>query len=299
MAIEQYLRQLKEQIELLSDSKTSKGDYCYPVTDEKTAQKLEVQDSGMRQREQTIYRNLLRNRSGLLIDFGCGKGANLKCFDCPENTDAVLLGIELDPARYEAALSRLKLLQYVEGLIVNSDVSFLSKIPPNIAIDSILCSQVLGHLSKTELERILTAFASSIKSGGQCLISVPIVGEAFSSDPSAHGWQPGSDYLHVVNFDLSPFDVNYRIQVDSTNFNKIASNPPKNVLPVRCFWIEDLPSEIKLDLPIELNNFPPTLRDLIESHFEVESIYLYSAHKLKSGVIGIGDILVVLKFRSL
>ncbi len=301
MTSKQYLRQLQDLIGLVPEQETHGSDYVYPVSDEKTDQKLEtLQDPGMRLREQTIYRDFLRDRHGLLIDFGCGTGANFKYFDRPENSDAVLLGIEPDPARSQSAMSKMKLLQHVEGVVVNSDVSFLSKIPHDVTVDSILCSQVLGHVSKAEMERVLTAFASSISSGGQCLIAIPVVGEAFSVDPSAHGWKPGSDYLHFVDLSVSPLEASYRTKVDDARFNEIASHPQENLLPVRCFWIEGLPSEVQTNLPLELSldALPPTLKDLVEPHFEVTSIYLYSVHKIQSGVVGVGDIFVALKSRS-
>jgi hypothetical protein len=301
MKSKQYLRQLQNLIGFVPKEETQGNDYSYPASDEKTNQTLEeLQDPGMRLREQTIYRDFLRDRCGLLIDFGCGTGANFKCFDSPENSDAVLLGIEPDPARSQSAMSKLKLLQYIEATVVNSDVSFLSKIPHDIKIDSILCSQVLGHVSQAEMERILTAFASSLSSDGQCLITIPIVGEAFSVDPSSHGWKPGSDYLHLVDLSVSPFEANYRTKVDDTYFNEIASHPQKDLLPVRCFWIEGLPSDMQINLPIKLSvdALPPTLRNLVESYFEVVNIYLYSIHKLQSDVVGVGDIFVALKPRS-
>ena len=301
MTSNQYLKQLQSLIGLVPKQASHESDYTYPASDEKTDQKLEsLQDPGMRLREQTIYRDFLRDRHGLLIDFGCGTGANFRYFDCPENSDSVLLGIEPDPARSQSAMSKLKLLQHVEGVVANSDVSFLSKIPHGVTIDSILCSQVLGHVSKAEMERVLAAFASSISPGGQCLIAIPIVGEAFSIDPSAHGWKPGSDYLHFVDLSVSPLEADYRTKVDETHFNEIASHPQKDLLPVRCFWIEGLPSEIQVDLPIKLDleALPPTLKDLVEPHFEVTSIYLYSVHKIQSGVVGVGDIFVSLKSRS-
>lgn len=287
--------QIKALLDQAFQAENIESAYLYPVTDEKTDENLESQDTGMRQREQALYTNFLDNRDGLLVDFGCGKGANFGCFDSLSNSNSLLLGLEPDPSRAHFASRQINLLQNIEGLVVNSGISFLNKIGDVLKADSILCSQVLGHVPTTALGEILEVFANVIATDGQCLISVPVVGEAFARDPSSNGWERGSDYLHLVHFDRSPFEASYREKVSIPEFDQAAELPSERVLPVRGYWLDDFPADNKQALPIRIDVLPATFQSFVEMSFDVDSVFLYSIHEIQSREAGVGDVLMVLK----
>lgn len=297
MDTNQDLGHLKSAITNLAGEISSKIEYSYPITDEKTDENLDSQDLGMREREKTLYARFLKEKSGFLVDFGCGQGANFKCFDNPENAGSLLLGVEPDQGRYRVALEHAKKFKNIDVLVANSNISLLQNLSETFKADAILCSQVLGHVSHVALKKILATFEDILSPGGYCLISVPVAGEQFSLDPSAHGWQQGEDYLHLINFDASPFESDYRARVTLDEFNQATNQPIAKFLPVRCYWLEDFPRDANPRFPIPMAQLPATFDELVKPGFETVYAAIYSIHELVSGVSGVGDILMVLRRR--
>lgn len=278
---------------LTTDSDT----YTYPVTESTTNDNVEKQDPGKQLREKSLYRKWLEREWQIAIDFGCGIGANFDCFDQQQNKSKVLIG--LDPDRNRAILARdsAKRLKYVEAAVTRGDVSLLENSPVDLFADVILCSQVLGHVPRNELGRILRGFAAKLRTGGSCAVSIPVVGASFTDDSTAGGWTSGSDFMHLVYCNRSPFDDDYRMRVSGDLFDQYAARSPKGVLPVRNFWIPDFPRVSQHELPTPIMTVPPTLAEAIEPFFGVFKAVLYAIHgntMRKTKEMGIGDALIIL-----
>lgn len=276
------------------------GTYTYPVNESKTDNNVEKQDPGKLKREKALYRKWLNHEWQVAIDFGCGIGANFDCFDQERFKERLIVGIEPDPARAKLAGDNAGRLKYVKAVVACANVSLFENSPDDLLADVILCSQVLGHVPKKELGRILRSIAAKLRAGGSCAISIPVVGTLFSEDPTADGWKSGNDFTHLVYCDRSPFEKDYRKHVPDEVFDQYASCSPEGVLPVRNFWIPDFPNVPQQDLPVPVTTIPPTLADEIEPFFEISEVVLYAIHGNLAGKteeVGIGDAFMVLTRR--
>jgi SAM-dependent methyltransferase len=273
------------------------GTYTYPVIESKTDNNVEKQDPGKLQREKTLYRKWLNREWHVAIDFGCGIGANFDCFDQQQCKERLLIGLDPDPARAKLARDIADRLKYIKAVVTCADISLFEKSPDNLLADVILCSQVLGHVPRQELGRIIRSFADKLRPGGSCAISVPVVGTSFSDDTTAGGWVSGNDFTHLVCCDRSPFDKDYRKRVSDEVFDQYAACSPEGVLPVRNFWMPDFPEIPQQDLPTPVATIPPTLAQVIEPFFVVSEFVLYAIHGnlvRKTEKVGIGDAFMIL-----
>lgn len=271
--------------------------YTYPVVESTTDDNVEKQDPGKLCREKSLYRKWLEREWQVAIDFGCGIGANFDCFDEQGNKSKLLVGLDPDPDRARLARDNANRLKYVGAVIACGDVSLFENLPDDLLADAILCSQVLGHVPRKELGRIIRGFAEKLRTGGSCAISVPVVGASFSDDTTAGGWVSGNDFTHLVYCDRSPFDKDYRKRVPGEVFDQYASISPKGVLPVRNFWTPNFPKVSQQDLPTPVATIPPTLGQLISSFFVVSEIALYAIHgriERETEEMTIGDALIIL-----
>jgi len=285
--------------ESLSAAEISSLAYNYPVSDKRTDQNLAEQSPGTRGNEQRLFIEWLRKPWEVALDFGCGTGANFYCFDQSRNKNGLLIGLEPDTKRAEQARKKAAGCRYIETAVFNDGITFLEKIPENLEFDRILCSQVLGHVSGPDLKRILKAFTDRLPPGGQCALAVPVVGESYGAIAGDSDWQPGEDFLHLVDFNAHHSDEGYRRQVTEEKFNASAENPPPNYLPVRCFWMPDFPLADHSRLPIEASRPPSTLEDMVGPYFDMTDIWIYSIHEKDSRnqPVAIGDVLIIMNRR--
>ena len=196
--------------------------YSYPSTNSRKDRNTEKQDPEMRKREHLLYSKWVDREWEVAIDFGCGTGATFPCFDQQQHQSNLLVGIEPDPSRACAARDYANGLKHVEAVVLCSDISLLENTPNDLFADVILCSQVLGHVPKREFGRIIKCFAARLRTGGSCAIALPVVGASFAEDPTAGGWIPGDDFIHLVYFNRSPFEKDFRKRVPADVFDKYA-----------------------------------------------------------------------------
>ena len=269
-------------------------DYRYPVDDVETESKLNIQDAGKKKREQLLYIEWLSKEWEIAIDFGCGTGANICCFDTPDNESKMLIGVDPDRERVSLVEKRARGSKFIELVFACADVSILEKAPQGLYVDIILCSQVLGHVRESDIARIIDGFASNLQSGGRCVISVPVVGDSFASDPSSDGWKPGGDFYHYINQSSSPFDKDYRTRVQPDVFDRMAAKCETGFLPVRSFWLPEMSGLDDSNLPVESQSIPSSLSDILNKFFNISKVYLYSAHKtlVETHEPAIGDLLI-------
>lgn len=276
---------------------TNAGTYTYPVTDRRTNDNVEKQDPGKLHREKSLYRKWLDREWQVAVDFGCGIGANFPCFDRQQNKSKFLIGLDPDRTRVGLARNHANRLRYVEAVVTCADVSMLEDSPDDLLVDVILCSQVLGHVPKRELGRILRGFAAKLRAGGSCAVSVPVVGGSFTDDLTARGWVVGDDFTHLVYLNRSPFEKDYRKCVPDEVFDQYAVCSPEGVLPVRCFWMPNFLKVLQHDLPTPVPTAPPTLARATASFFEISEVVLYAVHAnmvQRTEEICIGDALIIL-----
>ena len=287
----------KQFIESSGTLTANSDTYTYPVIESKTDNNVEKQDPGKLQREKALYRKWLDREWQVAIDFGCGIGANFDCFDQQQCKERLLIGLDPDPARTKLARDSADRLKYVKAVVMCADVSLFEKSPADLLADAILCSQVLGHVPRQELRRIIRSLAEKLRPGGSCAISVPVVGASFSNDTTAGSWVSGDDFTHLVYCDRSPFDEDYRKRVPDEVFDQYAACSPEGVLPVRNFWVPDFPQVSQQDLPTPVAAAPPTLAQAIEPFFEISEAVLYAIHDnlvRKTEEVGIGDAFMIL-----
>ena len=275
----------------------SSGTYNYPVVESKTDNNVEKQDPDKLRREKSLYRKWLDREWQIAIDFGCGIGANFDCFDQQQNKSKLLIGLDPDPVRACLARNNANRLKYVEAVVACADVSLFENSPDELLVDVILCSQVLGHVPRKELGRILRGISAKLRPGGCCAVSLPVVGASFTKDSTAGGWVSGDDFTHLVYCDRSPFDKDYRKRVPYEVFDQYAACSPEGVLPVRNFWIPEFPKVTQQDLATPVATVPPTIAQAIEPFFEISEAVLYAIHgnlARKTEEVGIGDALIIL-----
>lgn len=287
----------KQFISVSGTPTENSGTYTYPVNESKTDNNVEKQDPGKTQREKTLYKKWLDREWQIAIDFGCGIGANFDCFDQQQNKSKLLIGLDPDPARAKLAEDNACRLKYVKAVVASANVSLFENSPDDLLADAILCSQVLGHVPRKELGRIIRGFADKLRIGGSCAISFPVVGASFSDDTTAGDWISGNDFTHLVYCDRSPFDEDYRECVPYETFDQYAACSPEGVLPVRNFWIPEFPKVPHQDLPTPIVTVPPTISLAIEPFFEISEAVLYAIHgnlARKTEEVGIGDAFIIL-----
>jgi SAM-dependent methyltransferase len=270
--------------------------YSYPSTNSRKDRNTEKQDPEMRKREHLLYSKWVDREWEVAIDFGCGTGATFPCFDQQQHQSNLLVGIEPDPSRACAARDYANGLKHVEAVVLCSDISLLENTPNDLFADLILCSQVLGHVPKRELGRIIKCFAARLRTGGSCAIALPVVGASFAEDPTAGGWIPGDDFIHLVYFNRSPFEKDFRKRVPDDVFDQYALYPQTDVLPVCCFWMPDFPETSRYLLPTPMSTPPVTLAQAAAPYFEISEIVLYSIHatRTRNDKTAIGDVILTL-----
>jgi len=287
----------KQFIESSGTLTANSDTYTYPVVESKTDNNVEKQDPGKLRREKALYRKWLEREWQIAIDFGCGIGANFDCFDQQQNESKFLVGLDPDPDRARLAKENADRLEYVGAVVACGDVSLFENSPDDLLADVILCSQVLGHVPRKELGRILRGLATKLRAGGSCAVSIPAIGASFTDDSTAGGWVSGGDFTHLVYCNRSPFDDDYRMRVSSEVFDQYAACSPEGVLPVRNFWMPSFPRVSQHGLPTSIVTVPPTLAEAIEPFFEISEAVLYAIHgnvARKTEEVGIGDALVIL-----
>ncbi|MGY5876795.1 MAG: class I SAM-dependent methyltransferase [Candidatus Thorarchaeota archaeon] len=269
-------------------------DYKYPVTDEATDTRLKEQDPNKHTVEQTLIAKLLDQNWTVAIDFGCGTGAHFLLFDQHGRSDGLLIGVDPDCSR--AAMAREVQLGRIESLVLCGGIEILENLPGGLSVDMILCSQVLGHVSETQVKRIVQGFSQILRPGGHCCIAVPVIGEAFKKAPAARDWDVKGDFTHQVNMTLAPSDPSYRDQISLAEFNRYADDPVPGMLPVRSFLIPDFPDLSRLKLPHTLDELPPTIASLVNGLFIMEEAFIYSIHiDVPEIACPVGDAMIFLR----
>ncbi len=288
---------MKFLLKVIAQKHVSGTEYKYPVSDETTDSRLFVQDPKKLDIEQLFFLQFLERNWTTAIDFGCGTGANFTLFDGKNRSDSLLIGIDPDCRRVETAqLQAIKQLQWIKSQIVCGGIEIIEEAAQMLRVDVILCSQVLGHVSTSQAQRIITGFNQILNSMGSCCLAFPVVGKGFVEDPTSGNWQGVDDFTHLVNMQFSPGDLQYRKHLTLEEFDHYADHPIQGMLPVRAFLLPDFPKPSTKNLPITLKTPPPTILSLIQNQFKIEKLLLYSIHKdHKDLTYPIGDLILVLR----
>lgn len=271
--------------------------YSYPVSDWSTDKGVLVQDPFKIKTEQLLISKILSNDWEIAMDYGCGVGTNFFLFDKRSENERFLIGIDPDCTRIELAnIIANNLLENIEYRIICSNHEVLINAPDTLKVDQILCSQVLGHVSRKKLYQIIRGFHHIISEEGTCTLLVPVVGERFKNHlQHTNSWNGKNDYTHIVNVSFSPENPKFRQYVDPFKFDIITNNPKENQLPVRSFILPDFPEPSSTKLPCPLERIPSTLSSIIGQFFTVKESYLYSIHRdTPESNYPIGDILILL-----
>ncbi len=270
--------------------------YIYPVTDEVTTTHLQQQDQNKQTMEQSLISELLQEAWRVAVDFGCGTGANFFLFDGHRQRKSLLVGLDPDCERLEWARQTADYqLMFVQSYTLCGGVEILENIPDKLKADVVLCSQVLGHVSEEQTQRIIKGFHRILTKKGRCGIAIPIIGEAFKENPQAEDWSGKEDFTHLVDMAKSPGDRGFRRQITLEEFNRAADKPETGLLPVRSFLVPEFPNPLEIKLPCELSAPPPTIAHLIKPLFDVEKSTIYSIHKDPgSPIFPIGDLFIQL-----
>lgn len=286
--LDQYSSESNEKIE----------HYVYPISDWNTDQTIFIQDPNKIELEQTMISKLLSDDWKIFLDYGCGPGAHFSLFEGKKEKEQLMIGIDSDCTRVELAkLTAEKILNWMQYHIICGNHELLMNAPSHLKVDRILCSQVLGHVSKQNLNQIIDGFHHILSEEGKCVILIPVIGEAFKSHTHhAKNWDGKSDYTHIVNVALSPPGNNFRQYIDPIKFDLVADTPEKNILPVRSFLLPDFPDPHSVQLPYSLKSVPTTFEKLIGGLFEVQEMYMYSIHRdTPESNYPVADILILLQ----
>jgi SAM-dependent methyltransferase len=286
-----YLKQVSAQ------NQKTRMKYKYPVSDQTTDSRLLIQDPNKLDVEQLLFLQFLERTWRTAIDFGCGTGANFMLFDGENRKDCLLIGIDPDCERIKKAqLRATNQLQWIQSQIICGGIEIIEEASPRLQIDIILCSQVLGHVSTTQAQRIINGFNKILDSKGCCCLAFPVVGTGFMEDPTSGDWNGEEDFTHLVNMKFSPGDLQYRTHITLDEFDNYTEHPVRGKLPVRAFFLPDFPVPSAKKLPIRLETPPPTIARLFQNQFQIENLVLYSIHKDYEDVTyPIGDLIMVLQ----
>ncbi len=288
----------KEYISQLEKIEGKKSwDYIYPITDEVVDAKVSAQDASKIKVEKSLISKSLEWDWKIVMDFGCGIGAQFPLFNNETNKDKFLIGVDPDESRIiKASKYASKTLKNINYKLIHGGINVLEKAPSGLTCDYITCIQVLGHISKRMINRILNGFYKILSPKGRCTIAFPIIGEDFKNNVDALGWDGSTDFNHLVDFNFSPGEKGYRKLVSLEVFNKKANKPREKLLPVRCFLIKNFPDANKIKTPFELNKVPETVANYINDKFSVEKAIIYSIHvDDKNKIFPIGDMMIYLK----
>jgi SAM-dependent methyltransferase len=286
-----YLTQIE------SRTKATRSNYLYPVTDEATNTRLQLQDPNKETQEQALITTMLEEPWQVAIDFGCGTGAHFHLFDGQQHRKNLLIGIDPDCRRVEWARQLAEYrLHFVRSHILCGDIKILEKAPRTLKADVVLCSQVLGHVSEEQALRIIKGFHRILRKNDRCGLAIPIIGAAFKENPQTGAWSGKEDFTHLVAMDKSPGDQGFRRHITLEEFNQFADTPERGVLPVRSFLIPDFPNPTAIDMPFWLDTPPPTITEVIAPFFVVEKCAIYSIHRDPgSPVLPLGDLYIQLR----
>ena len=281
-----------------SGTRKKEEQYTYPVSDWSTNQGVLIQDPNKIRSEQSLISRVLSNEWKTALDYGCGVGAHFPLFGRSAKKEKLLIGIDADCKRVELAkITAKNIFKKIQYEIICGNHNVLKNAPDNLKVEHILCSQVLGHVSKQNLHQIMEGFYHILVEKGKCLILIPVIGKKFKSHTyHAENWDGKSDYTHIVNVSLSPPDNNFRQYIDPIKFDIIAEDPKENLLPVRSFLLPNFPEPSSTQLPHLLKKAPPTFTSLIEGFFRVKESYMYSIHRdTPESNYPVADILILLQ----
>ena len=120
-----------------------------------------------------VMRRLLPpNKTGAILDFGCGDGLLLAAAQSLGYSD--LTGVDISGALLQAAA------RHTSAKLRHSDGLELLKTSPNGAFETIIAFDILEHLTRPELLATSREIARTLKPGGRLIIRVPNGGSANS-----------------------------------------------------------------------------------------------------------------------
>ncbi len=120
-----------------------------------------------------VMRQLLpANKTGPVLDFGCGDGLLLAVAQSLGYGD--LTGVDISGALLQKAAQRTSAkLHHADGLE-------LLKASPNGAFEAIIAFDILEHLTRPELLETSREISRTLKPGGRLIVRVPNGGSAYS-----------------------------------------------------------------------------------------------------------------------
>ena len=112
------------------------------------------------------------NKTGPVLDFGCGEGLLLAVAQSLGYDD--LTGVDISGALLQKAAQRTSAkLHHADGL-------GLLKASPNGAFEAIIAFDILEHLTRPELLETSREISRTLKPGGRLIVRVPNGGSAYS-----------------------------------------------------------------------------------------------------------------------
>ena len=120
-----------------------------------------------------VMRRLLPpNKTGAILDFGCGDGLLLAAAQSLGYSD--LTGVDISGALLQTAA------RHTSAKLRHADGLELLKTSPNGAFETIIAFDILEHLTRPELLAASREIARTLKPGGRLIIRVPNGGSAYS-----------------------------------------------------------------------------------------------------------------------
>ncbi|WP_120967833.1 class I SAM-dependent methyltransferase [Comamonas sp. lk] len=258
-----------------------KNKYSYPAAEVITDQLELAMDPYKLARERLSIACAIQFEWETALDLGCGIG---RYFDTVFQTACAgggasgrkLFGVEPDALRRMQAQSAAEAttLAGLETKIVAST----DELPAGVKFDLILCTQVLGHLTKIQCDQLLNTGRGLLRDGGVMLCSVPVVTRAGVAALALHGHDPSDDYYFSAKLDVSPFHPDYARPLSLMQYESLVVDGAAGYLPVRCFNVGDVLIRSEACCPVNVPTWPMSLARYLVAKPAYAQIY--SFHRL-------------------
>lgn len=272
-------------------------DYYYPASEAITDKFERSMDPYKLRREALAIELLLQFNWNSALDYGCGVGRYFHLFDrtaSHERMDRSLLGIEPDQSRFEQALELSKKLSDNGSLPIqvrNGATEALEEYHGK-KFDFILCSQILGHVTRKSCEEIIEVLSGALSDRGCLVFLVPFATTQQLERVKQKQSVAADDYYHLVNFERSPFDEDYRIPLTPQEFDRAVIDPRPSILPVRAFGVNDIPIKELSECPFPLGSIPKAFMALKNSMDYFLFVYTVHVFERYGGGALIGDVIM-------
>lgn len=281
--------------------------YHYPADDAAIELSILAQDPKKFERERRVIAATVPKQWTVALDFGCGVGTNFIVYAGADEVAAgerLLVAIDPDPARVASAGRAARKIGSPEIVVRDSSYQWLHQAPGELELDHILCCQVLGHVSRKDVEGIIATLRARLAPDGTLAVLAPFVSGSMLEISQSLASHESADYFHLVDLTRSPADPKFRLPLEPDLFDKHVASPQNGFLPVRAFALPNIlvPSselhegQTLAPLPWIQKTHPPTLEALFGNEYAMETC-IYSVHMWDSATRYplMGDVLVVIR----